>query len=181
MPSRVDPKYLLIGEILRPHGIRGEVRMRILTDYPERIPDLDAVYLDQRADATDPETYHVQHMRMHKDYGLLKLKHIHDRNDADRLRGLYVMVRIEDAVPLEDDEVYAHQLTGLTVRTEHNVHLGEISDIMETGANDVYVISGGPLGEILFPVTHETVIETNVEDGFVIVRPPEGLIPGLDE
>lgn len=179
MANRLQPQYLLIGEILRPHGIRGELRTRILTDFPERIPTLDVIYLGNRADDVSPKPYHVQHMRMHQEYGLLKLDEIKDRNDAETLRGMFVMVHVRDAVPLEDDEIYTYQLIGLTVHTEDEKQLGTIESILETGANDVYIIKGGTYGEILFPVTDETVLEINTEQGYVLVRPPEGLIPNL--
>lgn len=171
------PRYLLLGEVLRPHGVRGELRMRILTDYPERITELGAVYLGSGPDASRVDRYTVQHMRLHQGYGLLKFKEIRDRDQADLLRGLYVMVNIEDAVPLEDDEIYLYQLIGLGVHTEGGDDLGTIKDVIETGANDVYVIKGGKYGEILFPVTDETIIETNLDTGIVLVRPPEGLLP----
>lgn len=179
MSGRLQPEYLLIGEILRPHGIRGELRMRILTDFPERISTLETIFLGNRPDANAPRAYRVAHMRMHKEYGLLKLREIDNRTEAEALRGLFALVHLNDAVPLEDDEIYTYQLIGLPVRTEDGHGLGAIDSILETGANDVYIIKGGPYGEILFPVTDETVIETNIDDGYVLVRPPEGLIPNL--
>lgn len=177
MTEPITPDYLLLGEILRPHGIRGELRMKILTDYPERINDLESVYFSSSPAGDDAKTYHVEHLRMHKGYGLLKLTEIKDRNDADLMRGLFVLVRIDDAVPLEDDEFYLYQLIGLLVRTEDNKHIGRIIEVIETGANDVYVVKSPQHGELLIPVIDETIIETNIEDGFIIVRIPEGLIP----
>src|SRR5215213_9192954 len=94
-----DPKYLLLGEILRPHGVRGELRLRILTDHPERITELEQVFLGDDTNDDNVTIYHVQHMRMQNEYGLLKLKGIDDRDEADTLRGLFVMVDLENAVP----------------------------------------------------------------------------------
>lgn len=88
------PSYLLIGEILRPHGIHGEIRMRILTDYPERIAKLASVYLSTDPDSEVVQAYTVEHMRMHQSYGLLKLASIDSRDDADLLREHFVMVSI---------------------------------------------------------------------------------------
>lgn len=171
------PRYLLIGEILRPHGIRGELRMRILTDYPERIPQLEKVYLAESIHSKAPAAYEVQHMRMHKDYGLLKLKGIDDRTRADELRELNVMVAMSDAVPLEEGEFYLFELIGLDVRTTDDVTLGKIVDVLETGANDVYVVDSPQHGEILIPVTEETVLQTHIDQGFIVVSLPEGLLP----
>ncbi len=176
--ASTEPEFLLLGEILRPHGIRGELRMRMLTDYPERISAIGSVFVGRSPNDSAAKRYRVQAMRMHKNYGLLKLKTIADRNDAEVLRGLFVMVRLEDAVPLEDGEFYLYQLIGMSVVTHDNVLLGSVTDIIETGANDVYVVHGTRYGEVLVPVTDETILETDVAARRIIVRLPEGLLPG---
>jgi 16S rRNA processing protein RimM len=171
-----EPRFLLLGEILRPHGVRGELRMRILTDYPERINQLEKVYLAEESDSDDPDAYRVQHMRMHQSYGLLKLEGVDDRDQADRLREMLVMVPLENAVPLDEGEFYLYQLIGLSVRTTEGEMLGKITDVLETGANDVYVVESATYGEFLMPVTDETVLQTNIEQGFILVNLPEGLL-----
>ncbi|MBZ0299642.1 MAG: ribosome maturation factor RimM [Anaerolineae bacterium] len=171
------PRYLLLGEILRPHGVRGELRMRILTDYPERIAKLENVYIGESASTDSPVPYVVQHMRRHQDYGLLKLKGIDDRDQADRLRELKVMVAIEEAVPLEEGEFYLFELIGLEVRTTEGEILGRLTEVLETGANDVYIVESARYGELLIPVTDETILKTDIDQGFVLVRLPDGLLP----
>ncbi len=175
--EKISPQYLLLGEVLRPHGIRGELRMKIHTDYPERINTLESVYLARTPDEANPQPYAVQHLRMHKNYGLLKLDGIDYRDQADRLRELFVMVHIDDAVPLEEDEIYLYQLISLTVKTEDGAILGNIIDVLETGANDVYIIKSANNGEILFPATTDNILETNLEDKFILVKIPDGLLP----
>lgn len=170
-------KYLLLGEVLRPHGVRGELRMRILTDYPERITELEQVYLGRDPYSPHSESHVVEHMRMHKGYGLLKLKGIDDRSQAEYLRELKVMINLDSAVPLEDDEFYLYEVIGLAVRTQDGEDLGTVKSVMETGANDVYIVEGTAYGEVLIPVLEETIIETDIEGGVIIVRLPEGLIP----
>lgn len=170
------PDYLLLGEILRPHGIRGELRMRMLTDYPERINELDQIFLGPGIDAP-VHPYEVEHLRMHQGFGLLKLVGIDDRDAADALRALFVMVDFENAVPLEDDEIYLFQLIGLQVRTEDGRDLGTLTEVLETGANDVYIVRSDTLGEILIPVLEQTILNTDVETGIVTVKLPEGLLP----
>lgn len=172
-----EPKYLILGEILRPHSIRGEVRMRILTDYPERISELGTVYLGSSPDSPRIRPYDVQHMRMHQGYGLLKFKTVQDRDQAEMLRGLFVMVEIANAIPLEDDEVYLYQLIGLQVHTEDGEALGTIKEVLETGANDVYIVDSPTYREVLIPATDETILETDIEAGTMIVRLPDGLLP----
>lgn len=171
------PEYLVLGEVLRPHGVRGELRIRILTDYPERIGDLKTVYLGTDIESPALKPYSVVGMRMHQNYGLLTLQDITSRDKADRLRGQLIMVDIDHAVPLEEGEFYLFELLGLEVKTETGESLGTISEIIETGANDVYVVDSPRYGEVLVPVTEETVLETNIPAGIVTVRLPEGLIP----
>jgi 16S rRNA processing protein RimM len=179
MPARriEKPQYLLIGEILRPHGIRGELRLKVLTDYPERVGNMKTVYLgtDATDDAATP--YQVQSARLHQQFLLLTLKEIQDRNQAELLRGQFVMVGIDDAVPLEDDEIYLYELIGLTVKTDTGEELGTIQDVLETGANDVYVVSSRKYGEVLIPAHDETVLEIDMDSETVTVKLPDGLLP----
>jgi len=172
-----QPTYLLLGEILRPQGIKGEVRMRVLTAYPERLKALETVYLSDDPDATQADAYTVEGVRMHQGYALFKFKGIQDRDQADRLRQLYVMLPIEEAIPLEEGEFYLYQLIGLTVKTQDGQFAGTLTEVIETGANDVYVVDSEKHGEVLIPVTLETIIKTDVEAGVVIVKLPEGLLP----
>lgn len=170
------PYYLLLGEILRPHGIRGELKVRLLTDYPERLAEMDSVFL-----GTDPEkesavTYQVDHLRMHQGYGLLKLAGIDDRDQADTLRQLYIMVRLDDAVPLEEGEYYLYQLIGLTAEDDTGVILGTVKEILETGANDVYIVETPAQKEILIPDTPETILKIDLPAGRIIIHLPDGLL-----
>lgn len=173
----MEPKYLLLGEIMRPHGIRGELRVRLLTDYPERIAKLETIYLADSPEATTPKPYKLQGMRMNGDFGLLKLHVVADRTEAERYRGLYVLVDMEHAVPLEEGEFYLYQLLGLRVETSAGDILGTLAEVLETGANDVYVVESPRYGEVLIPVTDETIVKTDIQAGVLIVNLPEGLLP----
>jgi 16S rRNA processing protein RimM len=176
--NRIEkPDYLIIGEILRPHGIRGELRLKILTDYPERISKIKTVYIGHDATQSDVPSYSVQSARLHQQFLLLTLKEVQDRNEAETLRGQLVMVDIDDAVPLEDDEIYLYELIGLTVKTETGQELGTIKDVLETGANDVYVVSSRQYGELLIPAHEETIIEIDTDAETVTVKLPDGLLP----
>ncbi len=178
-PARTPnpPRYLLLGEVLRPHGVRGELRVRILTDFPDRIGDLDTVYLASSPDDPNVTAYEVEGIRFHQDYGLLKLKTIDDRDAAELMRQLLVMVDIENAVPLEEGEFYLYQLIGMRVETQAGEALGTISEVLETGANDVYIVQSPRYGEILIPVLEHVVVKTDIDAGLIIVVLPEGLLP----
>jgi 16S rRNA processing protein RimM len=171
------PKFLLIGEILRPHGVRGELKMRILTDYPERIKSLDAIFLGKRADDPDPQPFHVKSMRMNQEYGLLTLQEVADRNAAERLREMFVMVDIEHAVPLDEGEFYLYQVIGLHVVTDTGDLLGTITDLLNTGANDVYVVEGERYGEVLLPAIDSVILKVDIAAQQMTVHIPDGLLP----
>ncbi|MEO0560936.1 MAG: ribosome maturation factor RimM [Chloroflexota bacterium] len=172
-----SPKYLLLGQVTRPHGVRGELRIRILTDYPERIGKLQRVFTSRKADDKQPKPYVIEGMRMNKGHGLLRLEDINDRDTADRLRQHFILVSVEDAVPLGDDEFYLYQVLGMQIETGDGLKLGTIKDIIETGANDVYVVDSPTYGEVLFPITPETLIEHDIDNGVVYVNLIDGILP----
>lgn len=171
-----EPAFLLLGQVLRPHGVRGELRITVLTAYPERIvPEMEVYLGSNPEDAAHAVRYVVSGARTHHQYLILQVKGVNDRNEADVLREKYVMVRLEDAVPLEEDEFYLFQALGLDVYTEDGEHLGEVTEVLETGANDVYVVQG-ERGEILLPAIDECVLDVDIEAGKMTVRLIEGLL-----
>lgn len=175
--QRPHPDYLVLGEILRPHGVRGELRMRIITDFPERLPELDIVYLAKSPDAEGVHPYQLMSVRFHQEYALLQFDEIQDRDAADLLRGQFVLIDLANAVPLENDEYYLYQIIGLQVKTEAGQVLGNVTDILETGANDVYIVQSETFGELLIPAHDETIIEIDFDTEVITVRLPEGLLP----
>ncbi|MBN8594658.1 MAG: 16S rRNA processing protein RimM [Anaerolineae bacterium] len=177
MTDTPSPAYLLIGEILRPHGVVGELKMRVLTAYPERLRELKTVFLADDPESGTPDSYTLDHVRFHHDYALIKLKEIPDRTAAERFRELFVLVAIDDAIPLDEGEHYLFQLIGMTVETEAGESLGTLADVMETGANDVYVVESKEYGEVLIPATEHTILNTDTETRRITVRLPEGLLP----
>ncbi|MCA9912676.1 MAG: 16S rRNA processing protein RimM [Anaerolineae bacterium] len=177
MTQASQPYYLILGEILRPHGVRGELRVRVLTDYPERVAKIKTVYIGNDPTETEADPYSVQAARLHQDYLLLKLAEIADRNEAETLRGLYVMIDLENAVPLEEDEFYLYEVIGLRAYTQHGEWLGTVNNVIETGANDVYVVNGSKHGELLLPIHEETLVEIDFDEGKITLNLPDGLLP----
>lgn len=175
-PSR-PLKYLQIGEITRPHGVRGELRMRVITDYPERIPKLKRVYLGEGPFDPNPRPYSIRSVRPHHDLALLTLDGVDDRDDAEQLRNLAVLVSIEDAIPLGENEVYLFELIGMRVVTEDGNDIGEISDIIEAGPNDIYVVSSQQYGEYTIPDVPQFILGIDKAARCLRVRLIEGLLP----
>jgi len=165
------PEFLVIGQIVKPHGVLGEVSVKVLTEFPERFDAMEAVYL---GDATSVRLTNVQSVRWHGNYVLIRFETFADRTAAEKLRGLYLKIRREDAVALDPDTFYHYQLEGLAVISDTGESLGQLSYVLETGANDVYVIQYDD-GELLLPATHEVIRDVNLATGIITVH----LIPGL--
>ncbi len=167
-----EPRFLVIGQIQKPHGIRGEVRVVVYTDLPERFTWLETVYVGK----TNPKLTGVEGVRFHNELVLLKLSGYDGRNEAETLRGEWLQVLEEDGIPLEEGEYYLYQLMGLQVFSNKGELLGELVDIIETKANNVFVVHGIS-GEILLPDIEEVIQEIDFENGRMIVHLLPGLLP----
>jgi 16S rRNA processing protein RimM len=167
-----SPRFLIVAQVLGAHGIRGELRCRIVTDFPaRRFRRGNTVVIDGVPHTI--EAARVQGMTV-----LLKLEDVADRDAAETFCGQEIQIRVEDAVVLPKGQYFWHQVIGLRVEdaTTHEA-LGEVTDILETGANDVYVIRGGR-GEILVPAIKDVVKKIDPAAGVMLVQPLPGLLPG---
>ena len=164
------PQFLVVGRVTRPHGVRGELRVEIHTDYPERFAVHDTLYLGPSL-----VPYKLKSHRFHHDVVLLTLEGIVDRAQAEPLRNQWMWIPIEDAVPLEEGEFYAYQAIGLRVVTDEGVELGHIVEIIETGANDVYLVQGVQ-GEVLLPDIPDVIVGVDIPAAEMTVHLLEGLI-----
>ncbi len=166
-------RYLAIGQVVRAHGIRGEISVAVLTDFPERLDTTEWVYLGNEFEA---DAYRLEKYRWHKKNVLLTLAGVTDRTQAEQLRGQLVQVPVEEAVPLPEGDYYLYQLKGLQVITTDGKVLGKITNILETKANDVYVVKGDGPQEILLPAIPDVVKAIDIQKGRMIVKLIEGLI-----
>ncbi len=167
---RCIPQYLTIATVLAPFGLRGELKVRIETDFPERFAALSQVYL-----GPDHEPFAFQAFRPHKGFGLLKLKGCDSRDEAERLRGWEVQILGEEAMPLPAGQYYIYQIEGLAVYTQDDEYLGAVEEVLSTGSNAVHVVQG-PLGEVLIPALPDVILKVDLEAGRMIVRLPPGLL-----
>jgi 16S rRNA processing protein RimM len=166
-----EPDFLIVGQIVRPHGIRGEIGMKSLTDYPEHLVELRTLYIgDEYAPLT------VSRIRRHSAGFIIQFDGILDREAAEDLRGETVYISINDATPLADGEYYIYQLQGIRVVTDTGQELGHLVNFLETGANDVYVVSDGSGREILLPVIPDVIQSVDLEARVMVVHLLDGLI-----
>lgn len=176
--QQAEPRFLVIGRVVGAHGLRGELRVEIHTDFPEHFEVLETVYLGD--DSTtglgrgEPRHFHLERCRFHKGRAIVKLAGCETRSDAERLRGQWVQIPIEHARPLDEDEYYEYQIVGLEVWTDEGERLGRITEVLYTGSNDVYVVTG-PEGEILIPALEDVVLQVDLEAGRIVVSLMEGL------
>ncbi len=140
------------------------------TDLPERFGWLDVVYVGE----SPPIPVAVESARLHKGFVLVKLAGCDNRDEAQKLRGKLLQIPEDQAIPLEEDEYFLHELLGLSVVAEDGSELGSIVEVIETGANNVFAVKGSS-GEILIPDTEEVVVDIDFEQNRMIVH----LLPGL--
>ena len=169
------PEQLVIGEILRPHGVRGELRMRVLSKQPQDLKSLRYVYLADGEDAVR-ERVAVSNLRFNKAYALLKLAGVSNRDQAEELRGKLVICDIAQLPPLDDGEYFLFQLVGMRVVAD-GVDVGKVREVLETGANDVHIVDSDKHGELLIPAHEQTIDDIDFERGVIEMTLPEGLIP----
>ena len=162
-------EFLAVGRVLRPHGVRGDLLLDSLTDFPEHLAEVDTVYL---GDAAVP--HRLAAARVHRSQVILRLGDCADRDCADQYRGQLVQIKAEAAAPLPPGRYYHHQLIGCRVVSDEGEELGELVDILETGANDVYVVAT-PDGELLLPAIKSVILNIDVEAKRVTAHLIEGL------
>ena len=172
MNKKPEPDFLALGLIVRPHGVRGEVRVDILTDFHDRWEGLKTVYIGSHY-----KEYQIHSTRHHQKVILIKFVDYDTRDSVEFLRGELIYVPIQQAMPLESDEFYFYQVIGLDVRTEDGESFGEIVDVLRPpDANEVFVVYGNR-GEILIPVIEDVIKLIDIDAGYVVITPLPGLLP----
>ena len=160
-----------VGRVLRPWGVRGEVKIEVLASRLADVERARRVYLGEEARPFD-----VQRARSQRGAMQLKLTGCDTPEQAEVLRGLVVSIALRDASPLRPNQYYHHEIIGLEVVTLEGAALGRIVEILETGANDVYV-TRGPRGDVLIPARVEVVKQIDLDAGQVRVMLLPGLLP----
>ena len=163
---------LKVGVITTTHGVRGEVKVFPTTD-PERFLDLEYVILDAGREMKKLE---IRNVKFFKNLVILKFKGIDNINDIERYKRCPLLVERKDAVELEEDEYFIADMIGIEVVTEDDKPFGTLKDVMETGANDVYVIDTDEHGEVLVPAIRECILDVDIENQKMKIHLMDGLI-----
>ena len=166
-------KYLQIGEIVNTHGIRGELKVIPLTDDPQRFEKLKWVFVDK---IISMEKMQVDGVKYFKGFVFLKLKGINDMTSAEALKGLFLKVDRENAIPLPEDTFFISDLIDCEVFELDGRRLGILKNVFKTGSNDVYVVRKEDNNEILLPALKSVVKDISIQNRKILVSLPEGLV-----
>ncbi len=165
--------FFKVGIITSTHGLKGEVKVYPTTDDMKRFKRLKEVILDTGKAKKDLK---IESVKFFKQFVILKFEGLDNINDVETFRKAELYVTRENAVRLSRDEYFIADLIGLKVKNEDETEIGVLKDVMETGANDVYIIDLHDGRELLLPAIKQCILEVNVEDGFLKVHILEGLL-----
>lgn len=163
---------LQVGVITTTHGVRGEVKVFPTTDDSARFKELKKVLLDTGKGTLELE---IAGVKFFKNLVILKFKGIDDINEMEKYKKCGLYVAREDAVALDENEYFIADLIGLKVWSDEDEELGELTDVLQTGANDVYVVRQEDGEELLLPAIRECVKEVDLKKGKILVHLLKGL------
>jgi 16S rRNA processing protein RimM len=170
--ARQPPEYLAVGRVVRPHGVRGGLKVSSNSELIYKLEPSVNIYLGAKK---DPAT--VKTLRRHRKEFLMFIEGCTNRETAEKWRGATIYIRFASLAPLPEGEFFHWQIVGLHVITTAGEELGTIEEIMETGANDVYLVRDSTGKEILLPAIESVIQNVDLENERIVVR----LIPGLIE
>lgn len=158
-----------MGRIKGAWGIHGDVKIDLLSDAPDRFEPGNIVHVKN-------ESTRVQRSRRVRGGMVVKLDIVNDRNQAELLRGQEITVTPEQVSPPPQGSYYHFQVLGLNVLSHEGENLGKVQEIIETGANDVYVVHLEGRRDVLIPALEDVILDVDLERGSMTVRLPDGLI-----
>ncbi|MBQ8246766.1 MAG: 16S rRNA processing protein RimM [Lachnospiraceae bacterium] len=165
--------FLQIGVISSTHGIKGEVKVFPTTDDVNRFKKIKEVYLDT---GKERMVLHPESVKFFKQFVILKFKEFNNINEVEQYRNKSLLVDREHAVKLRKDEYFIADLIGLKVVTDEEKALGTLKDVLQTGANDVYIVETEEGKEVLLPAIKECILNVDIEAGEVLVHVMAGLL-----
>ena len=165
-------EYFEIGQIVNTFGIKGMVKVKPFTENIEQFGELEKIYIKNK---NGKKEYKIQEVKYHKQMVLIKFDGIENPEDAELLRGSYLIINRKDAKPLEEGTYYIVDLLGLEVYTDEGILLGKVDDIFNTGSNDIYVVKDELGKQVLLPGIDDVIKKVDIENGKITVH----IIPGL--
>ena len=177
--GREDPRFLVVGHLNKPHGTKGELFVWPLTDHPESVyaPGTVLSAADEGGQEPDADLapLRIVGLRPFRSGYLISFAGVRSREDAELLKGRYLLTELESVPPLEEGELFYHQLLGMEVVTRDGRLLGEIVEVYELRPAHLLEVHG-PAGEVMIPFLQGIVVETDPEAGRMVIDPPEGLL-----
>ncbi len=161
---------LEVGKIVNTHGLRGEVKVVPWTDYPEVFEEIDKVF------TADGREFNIKGIKYQKSNIILKFSEINDIDDAEKLKNKTLLAERDSLGELPEGVFYVTDLIGLNVISDEGEILGKISDVLQTGANDIYEVERDGKKPLLLPVIDDVVLNVDIEAGNVTVHLMEGLL-----
>lgn len=162
-----------IGSIATTHGVHGEVKVYPTTDDPGRYKKIKEVILDN---GKEQKTAHIEQTKFFKQMVIVKFREYNTMDEAEKLRGYELYVTREHAIPLKKNEYYIADLIDMQVLTDEGAALGVIEDVLQTGANDVYVVQQPSGKEILLPAIRDCILSVDVPEKKMTVHILDGLL-----
>ncbi|WP_432774261.1 ribosome maturation factor RimM [Brevibacillus gelatini] len=170
-----NQKFYKVGKLVNTHGLRGEVRVISTTDFPDQRFRKGSELLLFHPSLAEPLKLKVATRRAHKGFEILSFEGYGHINDIEKYKGGELKIPEEALMELEEDEFYIHQLVGCVVFTDEGEELGKIVDVMQPGANDVWVVKGRR-GEVLLPFIDDCIKEVDIANKRVVCHLMEGLL-----
>ena len=173
------PEYLSVGYVLKPHGIKGELKVEPLTDDMYRFDKLDWVFLKR---GNEYKPLKIVSRKYGRNFVILKLDGFEDRNQSETLRNQYLWIPREDVLSLPEDTYYIADIIGCSVETDDGRFLGHVHEVLQTGSNDVYIVRNESGREVLVPTLKKVVTEVDLVDRKIRINAGEmeGLLPDED-
>jgi 16S rRNA processing protein RimM len=162
--------YIQVGKIINTHGIKGELKILPLTDEITRFEELPYVIIEN-----ENEELEIESVKYKKNFVILKLKAFNNINEVIEFKNRYLLIHEKDSKELPENTYFIFELIGLEVFTTTGENIGKVIDVLQPGANDVYVVKNNGK-EYLIPAIKDIIKEINIEDKKMIIDPIEGLI-----
>ena len=164
-----EPEFLVAGKLRKSHGLSGEMWIEVLTDHPELLRQGYSVFIGKGHDK-----HKISSFRMAGKLGLIQLEGFNDPESLRAFSNAYLFFETKDMPALEDEEYYHHELIGIEVRNEDDTVLGTLTEIIVTGANDVYVVTpNNGSKDLLFPAIKSVIKKIDIESRQMVISPQE--------